>query len=114
MIAPKKTGRFATFAEFYPFYLSEHSNPVCRKLHFVGTTLVLATLTTLVFTGDWSKAWLLPVFGYGFAWVGHFAFEKNRPASFKQPFFSLVGDFVMFWQLLSGRIPFDPKAPKVG
>ncbi len=76
------TERFASFAEFYPFYLSEHSNRTCRRLHFAGTSLVLGTVVAALATGN---AWWLaaaPVAGYGFAWVGHFAFEHNRPATF--------------------------------
>ncbi len=103
------SGRFATFREFYPFYLSEHRNPTCRKLHFAGTTLVIAFLVTAIVTRDaW---WLLavPVAGYGFAWVGHFAFEKNRPATFTYPAWSFMGDWVMYWQLATRRIPFDER-----
>jgi hypothetical protein len=99
-------GRFRSFADFYPFYLSEHSNPVCRRLHFVGTVLVLASLVTAALTGEaW---WLLgvPLLGYGFAWIGHFFFEHNRPATFSHPWYSLVGDFAMFRDMLFGRIRF--------
>jgi hypothetical protein len=98
--------RFSSFAEFYPFYLGEHRNPVCRILHFTGTGLLLATLAWIAVSGNWSKAWILPLLGYGFAWVGHFAFEKNRPASFKFPLYSLRGDFTMFSDLLTGRLSF--------
>lgn len=101
-------GRFKSFGEFYPFYLSEHRNPTCRKLHFVGTSLVIGLLVLAAFTANpW---WLLavPVAGYGFAWVGHFAFEKNRPATFTYPAWSFMGDWVMYWQLLTGKIPFHP------
>lgn len=100
------TTRYQTFADFYPFYLSQHSNLTCRRLHFVGSWIVLAMLAMLLVTGNlW---WLLgmPVAGYGFAWVGHFVFEKNRPATFTYPIFSLRGDWVMFWQILTGKIPF--------
>jgi hypothetical protein len=99
-------GTFASFREFYPFYLSEHSNRTCRRLHFIGTALVLVVLSASLLTRN---AWLLllaPVAGYGFAWVGHFAFEKNRPATFTHPFYSLAGDFVMFRDILTGRIRF--------
>ncbi|HBO79652.1 MAG TPA: DUF962 domain-containing protein, partial [Cupriavidus sp.] len=81
------------FADFYPFYLNEHRNRTCRRLHFVGSTVALACLVTLLVTGNaW---WLLAalVSGYAFAWVGHFGFEKNRPATFKHPFYSLMGDW---------------------
>lgn len=99
-------GRFRSFADFYPFYLSEHSHPVCRRLHFVGTVLVLASLVAAAITG--SALWLLvaPVVGYGFAWVGHFFFEHNRPATFTHPWYSLAADFVLFRDMLFGRVRF--------
>ena len=99
--------QFATFREFYPFYLSEHRNATCRKLHFAGTTLVVLLVVASIVAGN---AWILllvPVAGYGFAWVGHFVFEKNRPATFKHPGYSLMGDWVMYWQLLTGKIRFQ-------
>jgi len=96
--------RFQTFEEFYPFYLNEHRNQTCRRLHFVGSTIVLALIAAALITREWSLLWLLPVVGYGFAWVGHFFFEHNRPATFKYPLFSLMGDWVMFRDMLTGRI----------
>ncbi len=101
--------RFTTFRDFYPYYLSEHTDPTCRKLHFVGSTVVLALLATALITGNawWYAA--MPLAGYGFAWVGHFAFEKNRPATFRYPFYSFTGDWVMFFQLLTGKIPFNAR-----
>lgn len=101
-----------TFREFYPYYLSEHRNPTCRKLHFAGSTLVIMLLVAAIATGTWWLLWLVPIAGYGFAWVGHFAFEKNRPATFKYPLWSLMGDWVMYAQLLGGRIPFDERDPR--
>jgi hypothetical protein len=101
------TGRFSSFAEFYPYYLSEHADPTCRRLHFIGSALVLAVLAS-VLVGLLSPWWLLalPLIGYGFAWVGHFFFEHNRPATFRHPLYSLLGDWVMFRDMLSGRIRF--------
>ena len=98
--------RFHSFAEFYPFYLGEHANRTCRRLHFAGSTLALACLVMLLATG--ALHWLLLglLAGYGFAWVGHFAFEKNRPASFKRPLYSFMGDWVMYKDIWTGRIPF--------
>lgn len=96
--------RFQRFADFYPFYLSEHRNPTCRRLHFVGTALVILVVAiALASANPW---WLLaaPVAGYGFAWIGHFVFEKNRPATFRYPWFSLLGDFALFRDILLGRI----------
>lgn len=95
---------FKSFREFYPYYLSEHSNLTCRRLHFIGTCGVISILVLFFFTGNLLLLSLLPVIGYGFAWVGHFGFEKNRPATFKHPFYSLLGDFRMFWDILTGRV----------
>lgn len=105
-MAHAPTKPFASFAEFYPFYLNEHRDRTCRRLHFVGSTIVLACLVALAVSGNaW---WLLGavVSGYAFAWVGHFGFEKNRPATFKHPFYSLMGDWVMYADILRGRIKF--------
>jgi len=95
-----------TFAEFYPFYLSEHANRTSRRLHFVGTTLAIFFILHAFATLDFR--WLLGalVAGYAFAWTGHFFFEKNRPATFTHPFYSLAGDFVMWKDILTGRIKF--------
>ena len=99
------TPKFRSFSEFYPFYLQEHSNLTCRRLHFVGTALVIALFITALVSGNGTLFWALPVAGYGFAWAGHFFFEHNRPATFKNPFYSLWGDFVMFKDMLLGKIP---------
>jgi hypothetical protein len=95
-----------TFAEFYPFYLSEHRNATCRRLHFIGSTLVLACLWALIWTRNPVFIVAAVIFGYGFAWIGHFKFEKNRPASFKRPIYSLMGDWRMYFDIWTGRIPF--------
>jgi hypothetical protein len=97
---------FKSFSEFYPFYLGEHSNRTCRRLHFVGSTLALACLFMLLRTGGigWLLAGLLC--GYGFAWIGHFGFEKNKPASFKRPLYSFMGDWRMYADIWAGRIKF--------
>lgn len=97
---------FSSFRDFYPYYLSEHADRTCRRLHFVGTTLVLAIVVTALVTGHAALLWLAPLAGYGFAWIGHYVFEKNRPATFKYPFYSLWGDFVMYKDMLTGKIPF--------
>lgn len=98
--------QYKTFSEFYPYYLSEHSRTSTKVFHFAGTGLVLASLIYVLFTQTWSSVWIIPVCGYGFAWIGHFFLEKNRPATFTYPLFSLMGDFVMFKDLLTGRIKF--------
>ncbi|SDZ83672.1 DUF962 domain-containing protein [Microbulbifer marinus] len=99
-----ETKRFESFTDFYPYYLEEHRNLTCRRLHFVGTALVIALVATALISGK--LLWLagVPFAGYGFAWTGHFFFEHNRPATFKHPFYSLWGDFVMFKDMLLGRI----------
>lgn len=96
---------FATFRDFYPFYLGEHADMRCRRLHFAGSLIVLAAIALAITTGAWAWLWLAPVGGYGFAWIGHFVFEKNRPATFRHPLYSLMGDWVMFWDILRGRVP---------
>lgn len=100
------SGRYSTFRDFYPFYLGEHRNRVCRRLHFCGSTLVLFALVCAIATGRLWLLLLMPIFGYGFAWVGHFFFEKNRPATFTYPLYSLMGDWVMYRDILTGRIAF--------
>jgi hypothetical protein len=96
--------RYANFREFYPYYLSEHANAMCRRMHFVGTSLVLVVFAAAMLTRDARWLWLAPLCGYGFAWLGHFVFEKNRPATFKHPLYSLAGDWVMYADILRGRV----------
>lgn len=96
--------QYTSFREFYPFYLGEHSNRTCRLLHFVGTWIVVGIIVTAIATANaW---WLLaaPVAGYGFAWVGHFFFEKNRPATFTYPVYSFMGDWVMWKDIMVGKV----------
>ena len=96
--------RIATFREFWPYYVGEHRKPITRALHFIGSTFVLAIAASAVVTG---RPWLLllvPVVGYGFAWVGHFGFEKNKPATFKYPVYSFLADWVMYGKILSGSM----------
>jgi hypothetical protein len=97
--------RFQSFDAFYPFYISEHANRTSRRLHVIGTGLVILAL----FAGLTVNAWwfaALPFIGYGFAWVGHFFFEKNRPATFKYPLWSLMGDFRLFFETVGGKRAF--------
>ncbi len=98
--------RFKTFAEFYPFYLEEHANRTSRRLHFIGTSIALALLiSALVLQIGWLVV-LAIVQGYVFAWVGHFFFEHNKPATFQYPRFSFIGDWRLWWEILSRKIPF--------
>ena len=99
-------GQYGTFRDFYPFYHTEHSRSGTRRLHFAGTSLVLLTLIYALTTRWWALLWLMPLFGYGFAWVGHFFVERNRPATFQYPLYSLAGDFRMFADMLRGRVGF--------
>ena len=97
--------RFSSFADFYPFYLSEHRHPMCRRLHFLGSTVaIVCVLAAILDANPW---WIVAAFvaGYGFAWTGHAFFEHNRPATFKYPLYSFVGDWAMYRDMLTGRIP---------
>ncbi|MDY7024970.1 MAG: DUF962 domain-containing protein [Pseudomonadota bacterium] len=95
--------RFNSFSEFYPFYLSEHQNPTSRRLHFVGTAVVISIIAYALLSQQWLALIALPIIGYGFAWVGHFFFEKNKPATFQHPLYSLMGDFRLFFDILTGK-----------
>ena len=96
--------RFRTFSEFYPFYLGEHRNPTCRALHFTGTSLALVLLVAAVVNQRWWLTLAALLVGYAFAWAGHFFFEHNRPATFQYPLFSFMGDWRMWWEILTGRL----------
>lgn len=98
--------KYKTLKEFYPYYLEEHQNPTCRVLHFIGTGLVFLILAASLALGN--LLWLIsiPFVGYGFAWIGHYFFEKNKPATFQYPGFSLASDFILFFDLLTGKEKF--------
>ena len=96
--------RYTSFKAFYPFYLDEHSNRTCRLLHFIGSWLVLGIIVFAIVQARPLWLLLVPVVGYGFAWVGHFFFEHNTPATFQYPGYSLLGDWVMFKDILIGRV----------
>ena len=105
--------RIDNYPEFYKFYLTEHSNRTCRLLHVIGTTFVLALFLTAIYHRDYKLFLYIPLVGYGFAWVGHFFFEKNKPATFKYPLWSLKSDFKMYFDILGGKIGLDAsKDPK--
>ena len=96
--------KFTSFWAFYPYYLTEHARPVNRLLHFTGTSIVIACFVCGIAFQNGKLLFALPFAGYGFAWVGHFVFEKNRPATFQYPLYSLGSDFVMFWHMLTFQI----------
>jgi hypothetical protein len=100
--------KYKHFKEFYPYYLSEHQNPICRKLHFIGTFIIFIILASVLLSQTWLALWLIPLTGYGFAWVGHFFYEKNKPATFQYPVWSLASDFKLFFDILFGKEKLTP------
>ena len=99
--------KITSFKAFYPFYLKQHSNKTCRLLHVIGTTFVFALAITAIYHNI-PKLWIfVPIAGYGFAWIGHFFFEKNKPATFQYPLWSLRSDFKMYFEILTGKISLD-------
>ncbi|MHB1847297.1 MAG: Mpo1-like protein [Deltaproteobacteria bacterium] len=93
-----------SFQDFWPFYLGEHRRALTRRLHFIGTSGTLLFALAAALTGRPALLLGALVSGYGFAWVSHFAVEKNRPATFRYPFYSLAGDFKMYGLILTGRM----------
>lgn len=107
------TKKYQSFKDFYPYYLTEHADVTNRQLHFIGTLLLLCLLVAGIVSGKWWFFALVPVIGYGFAWIGHYFIEKNKPATFTYPLYSLSADFVMFWDTLTGKLPQKIAAAKM-
>lgn len=99
--------RLETFRDFWPYYVGEHAHAMCRRLHFVGTSIVIALFFYAMVTRRFWVLWLMPIAGYGFAWGAHFFVEKNRPATFKYPLYSLGSDFVMWAKMATGQMDED-------
>ena len=104
--------RKASYAEFWPFYLQEHAQPRTRTFHYIGTSLVIAIAAIAIVTMNWLLLLAMPVAGYFFAWVSHAFIERNKPATFIHPLWSLVSDFRMFFMWVTGRL--DAELIKVG
>ncbi|HMJ47677.1 MAG TPA: DUF962 domain-containing protein [Ferruginibacter sp.] len=100
----EKNKKYTSFHSFYNYYLTEHSDGKNRLLHFSGTFILIAALIAGCITGKWIFFVLIPIVGYGFAWIGHYFIERNKPATFTYPLYSLASDFVMFWHILTGQI----------
>ncbi len=103
-----------TYAEFWPYYLREHAQPATRALHYVGTALALAVLLAIIVSGRWLLLPLALVSGYFFAWVSHGLIEKNKPATFTYPLWSLASDFKMLWCFVTGRMGRELEKAGVG
>jgi len=97
--------KYKSFWAFYPYYLTEHQKTMTQATHFIGTALIIGILIYAIVTQSWNWLWAIPLAGYGFAWVGHFFFEKNRPATFTYPLYSLGSDFVMFYHIITFQLP---------
>ena len=97
--------KYKTFWSFYPYYLTEHGDFKNRVMHFIGTALVIGCLVAGIILRNWWLIAVIPLCGYGFAWVGHFFIERNKPATFTYPLYSLGSDFVMFWHIITGQLP---------
>ncbi|HEX8124193.1 MAG TPA: DUF962 domain-containing protein [Allosphingosinicella sp.] len=104
--------RYTSFGDFWPHYLREHKRPSTRRLHYAGTGLVLAVSAAALATGDWRLLAAVPLAGYGFAWFSHAVLERNRPATFTYPLWSLAADFKMAWLWATGRL--DPELVAAG
>jgi len=96
----------SSFQRFYPFYLGQHANRTNRRLHLIGTSCVLGFLLAALVRLSLKPLLVAPLVGYGPAWIGHFIFERNRPATFRHPLFSLMGDFKLWTEVVSGRRSF--------
>ena len=95
--------RYKSFEDFYPYYISEHDHKYTKLMHFIGTSISIYFLIKFVLSFNFLFILYALLAGYGFAWVGHFFIEKNKPATFKYPFYSLKGDYKMYLEILQGK-----------
>ncbi len=113
-MSEKTSAKIRTYREFWPYYLQEHARPETRAVHFAGTSLATLCIAALIFSGN---LWFIPaalISGYGPAWIGHFFIEKNRPATFTYPFWSLISDYRMVWVWMTGHLPEELAKAGVG
>jgi hypothetical protein len=109
-VAENQSARIASFRQFWPFYVREHSRLGTRTMHFIGSTLALTAVAAAIVTGRPLLLLAAPIVGYGFSWIGHYGIEKNRPATFKYPLWSFLGDWVMYGKILTGRMQAEVEA----
>ncbi|MCF8428690.1 MAG: DUF962 domain-containing protein [Bacteroidia bacterium] len=105
--------QYKSLQEFYPFYISQHQNKTSRILHFIGTSLFIFTFFGSFIFHQVSILLISPILAYVFAWIGHFFFEKNKPATFQYPLYSLASDFILYFEILTGKESFDAKQDKL-
>lgn len=104
--------RIKTYREFYEFYLDEHQKTGTRIFHFLGILFVFTVIAFVIYSGKERFLWYIPIFGYGFAWLSHAFIERNKPATFRYPLWSLISDFKLFFELLTGKQKFRIKGEK--
>lgn len=102
--------KYKSFSEFYPYYLTEHKKRGTRITHFIGTTLFLLLVLSAILTANGWYIFYGVIAAYGWAWIGHFFIEKNKPATFQYPLWSLISDFKLYFQILSGKEGFGGRA----
>lgn len=105
---------FRSFAEFWPYYLGEHAKPTTRALHFAGTATGLLLAAFALISGHYGLLLVALLCGYGPAWIGHFFVEKNRPATFRYPLWSLFADCLMFFFFITGRLDGELRRHGIG
>lgn len=106
---PDQESRITNYTDFWDFYVQEHSQPLTRLLHFIGTSLGIILLVWFIARGTWYYFPLCFISGYAFAWVSHFFVERNKPASWTYPLWSFISDYKMMWYMLTGKMSAEIK-----